>query len=279
MAKRSILWNLKNNADFISSQDLIKNANEILKAKENYHFVTFDDGLKEQYQLAVPILDDLQIPAVLFANSRNFKDKKVTTVHKIHLLRSIISPSDFLQKISQFEMLEFSEEYKKTAKSIYVYDSEDDAVLKYILNFKMDYTIQEAIIKTIFDVYFNEKEVLESLYMSENELVNLSKKGFLGSHTHNHYPIGLLNEEAIEYELLTSKLFFEKLTNTKIDMVAYPYGNPEASTNKVAEIANQLGYKFGFTTSRGINTSEKNLLLLNRFDCNDLVGGKNYSQI
>ena len=270
---------LKNKADFITASDLISNTDEILSSKENYHFVTFDDGLKEQYQLAVPILEELQIPAVLFANSINSKDKKVSTVHKIHLLRSILSPSDFIGKISQFSTLSFTDEYKQMAKTIYIYDSEESAVLKYMLNFKMDFMLQEEIIKTIFNVYFNENEVLKSLYLSENEIIDLSKKGFLGSHTHSHYPIGLLEDADMEYELLTSKLFFENLTNTKIEMVAYPFGSPEACTNQVAEIAKNVGYKFGFTTTRGINTAANNHLLLNRFDCNDLPGGKNYNAI
>jgi hypothetical protein len=78
------------------------------------------------------------------------------------------------------------------------------------------------------------------------------------------------------FELEHSKQYFEKITDSKIEMVAYPYGSPEACTNKVASIAAEVGYKLGFTTTRGCNTIENNLLLLNRFDCNDLPGGKNY---
>ena len=267
---------LKGKGDFVSSNDLLTNGNEIVQSKDNYFFITFDDGLKEQFQFALPILDELEIPAILFANSRNFENKKVSTVHKIHLLRSVISPSDFLEKISQFYKLEFSEENKKTAKSLYIYDSEDSAVLKYILNFKMNFRIQEEIIGSIFDKYFNENEVLESLYMSDNEIIELSKKGFLGSHTHNHYPVGLLNENDMEFELKHSKLYFEKLTNSKIEMVAYPYGSAEACTEITAEIAKKVGYKFGFTTTRGSNSINANHLLMNRFDCNDLPGGKNF---
>jgi peptidoglycan/xylan/chitin deacetylase (PgdA/CDA1 family) len=159
---------------------------------------------------------------------------------------------------------------------IYIYDDKESASLKYLLNFKMNFTIQEELINTIFEHYFNENDVLGELYMSENEIIDLSKKGFLGSHTHNHFPVGLLSEDEMKFELENSKHFFENLTNSKIEMVAYPYGTPEACTNEVAKMAKDVGYKLGFTTTRGINTSENNLLLLDRFDCNDLPGGKNY---
>lgn len=276
MFKKQLLL-LKYRADFVSAIELIRNSEEILNSKSNYFFITFDDGLKEQYRLALPILEELQIPAVFFANSRNYEDKKVSTVHKIHLLRSILAPDVFFKLLTnQDKSSTFSNSDCNKAKNIYVYDDEQSALLKYWLNFKMNFFIQEEIIKVIFDNYFDEFEVLEKLYMSENEIIQLSKKGFLGSHSHNHYPLGLLTEKEIEFELKNSKLYFENLTSSAIDMISYPYGTPDSCTEQVAEISKRVGYKYGFTTTRGVNKKESKLLLLNRFDCNDLLGGKNF---
>lgn len=267
---------LKNVGEFVSPSDLILNQDSILKSKDNYFFITFDDGLKEQYEYALPILDELNIEAIFFANSMNFENKKVSTVHKIHLLRSIISSNELIEKIAKNISLSFSDEDKQIAKSIYIYDDLDSAILKYILNFKIDFKIQSIIIKEIFDNYFDEKVVLDELYMSTQEVINLARKNLLGSHTHSHFPLGLLDKNNMIFELENSKKYFEKITNSRIDMVAYPYGNKEAVTNEVAILAEQVGYKFGFTTVRGTNNYENNPLLLNRFDCNDLIGGKNF---
>lgn len=276
---RNQLMLLKNSADFVSAADLMLNGDEILNSKENYYFITFDDGLKEQYQLALPILDELQIPSVLFVNSRNYEDKKVTTVHKIHLLRSILAPSKFLDNIvAAGSFFHLSDLDKKNAKSTYIYDTDETASLKYILNFKMDYYSQEKVISNIFNEYFDEAEILNELYMNESEIIQLSSRGYIGSHTHNHYPIGLLSDDEIKFELQNSKIYLEKLTGSNIDLVSYPYGTPDCCTLEVAEIAKKTGYKFGFTTTRGINSKENNPLLLNRYDCNDLPGGKNFKQ-
>ncbi|MEO7975751.1 polysaccharide deacetylase family protein [Flavobacterium sp.] len=267
---------LKSQGDFIKPSDLVFNTNEILKSKENFFFITFDDGLKEQFDFALPILEELNIPAIFFINSRNYEEQKVSTVHKIHLLRSIISCSEFLQKLPN---IFFSDSDKITAINTYKYDNEESAILKYILNFKLDFEQQEKIVKNLFDNHFDEGEVLNSLYMSKKNLNDLSKKGFLGSHSHSHYPLGLLNSNHIKFELENSKKYLEKLTEAKIEILSYPYGTMETSTNEVAEFAKNAGYKIGFTTKRGINTSAENHLLLNRFDCNDLIGGKNYNKI
>lgn len=271
---------LKGKGDFISSNDLILNGDEIIKSKDNYYLITFDDGLKEQYNYALPILEELHIPVILFANSRNYQEKKVSAVHKIHLLRSMLSSKEFLSKINhQIDLNSISDADVEKAQSVYIYDDKETAVLKYLLNFKIDFKIQEVITNVVFKNYFNEDEVLNELYMSEKEIIHLSKRGFLGSHTHSHFPIGLLKDDEITFELEYSKLFFENLTNTKIETVAYPYGSPEACTSEVAKIAKKVGYKFGFTTTRGINNQNNNCLLLNRFDCNDMPGGKNYKEI
>lgn len=268
---------LQNQADFISPKELLGNIEFILKSKTNYFLITFDDGLQEQYQYALPILDELNIPAVFFANSINYEEQKVTTVHKIHLLRSILSPKDFLAiLLSQNSAIVISDIDYIKAQSIYIYDDKESAGLKYLLNFKLNFKVQEQLISTIFGNYFETNEILEKLYMSQTQFVDLSKKGYLGSHTHSHFPLGLLEDKAIMFELEHSKQYFEKITDSKIEIVAYPYGSPEACTNKVASIAAEVGYKLGFTTTRGYNTIENNLLLLNRFDCNDLPGGKNY---
>lgn len=273
---RQQLLLLKNQGNFVHPNDLVSDLRTILESEDNNLLVTFDDGLKEQLDLALPILDELNIPAVFFVNSINSEEKKVTTVHKIHLLRSIISSSEFLDK---FIDVPFSPSEKQNAQSIYRYDDEKSAVLKYILNFKLDFREQEQIVNRLFDLYFEEAAIFESLYMTDQNLKELANKGYLGSHTHSHYPLGLLDSETIKKELEKTKTYLDTLTHSNIKMVSYPYGTPEVCTNQVADLAKETGYRIGFTTKRGINTAEENPLLLNRFDCNDLAGGKNYNKI
>lgn len=273
--KKQILL-LRNQGGFIQPNEMIKNLNAVLESKDNYFLITFDDGLKEQFDYAIPILDELEIPAVFFANSINFENKKVSTVHKIHLLRSIIKPTGFLNIIKKAEIVNFTELEKNKAQAIYRYDDLQSAELKYLLNFKLSFKQQEKVIGELFDDYFEESVVLGQLYMDTKSLLILAQRGHLGSHTHSHYPIGLLDSHNLKFELENSKSYFEKLTNSKIEMVAYPYGTEEACTSEVAKIAKAVGYKMGFTTKRDSNKNGVNQLLLNRFDCNDLLGGKNY---
>lgn len=267
---------IRNVGDFITPTQFVNDGESILNSNDTYYLVSFDDGLKEQMEIAVPILEDLNLQAIFFANSINRNEQKVSTVHKIHLLRSIISSNEMFKKMDLSTKIVLSDIDKKQAISTYRFDDKESAILKYVLNFKLNFKEQELIIGSMFKEYFDENEVLEDLYMKEKDLEYLAQKGCLGSHTHSHYPIGLLSKENINFELQQSKNYLQELTNTNINLVSYPYGSPETATEIVAEIAGDLGFKFGFTTTKGTNSDKSNRLLLNRFDCNDLIGGKNY---
>ncbi|RBN50298.1 polysaccharide deacetylase family protein [Flavobacterium psychrolimnae] len=269
---------LKKTGTFIHPNDLISNPDKIIKSKQNYILITFDDGLKEQFELAKPILDQLKIPALFFVNSINHIEKKVSLVHKIHLLRSQMSPSKLLSTFAAAGpkfIIALSTLEKRKAILHYNYDNEESAYLKYILNFKLNIAEQSKLIDSIFDHFFNEKKVIETLYMAENQLTILAKEGMLGSHTHSHMALGLLEPELIEDELSKTKHYLKQLTNTNIVSISYPYGSIEACAKPVSELAQSLEYTIGFTMERGINTGDENKLLLKRFDCNDLPGGKN----
>lgn len=272
------LLSLNRIGKFIHPNDLIINCDEILNSKQNFILVTFDDGLKEQFDLAKPVLDTLGIPAMFFVNSLNYIEREVTLAHKIHLLRSQISPSEFLKQLADIELqnsiyLTLSE--KEKAIIHYNYDDTESAYLKYILNFKFSAMQQSTCIGGIFKQFFDEEKVVQMLYMTEQQLQLLANEGMLGSHTHSHKALGLLEPKVIYSELSTTKQFLEHLTEKIIACVSYPYGSKEASAKPVPETANELGYTIGFTMERGINIGKENPLLLKRFDCNDLPSGKN----
>jgi peptidoglycan/xylan/chitin deacetylase (PgdA/CDA1 family) len=270
------LKQIRNQGDLITPTEFLANYVEIVESKQNFFLITFDDGLKEQFDFAIPILDELNMQAVFFCNSINSEEKKVSTVHKIHLLRSVISPQDIFNYLVANTIKRLTKEESAKAKTYYRFDDEASAELKYLLNFKIEFDVQELLVHSLFEIHFSESQICESLYMSSQQLQYIANIDCLGSHTHTHYPLGLLDEENLNYELKHSKAYFEYLTKKSIQMIAYPYGTAEACNAFVAESAEKCGYLYGFTTNEGIINESPNKLLLNRFDCNDVVGGKNY---
>ncbi|MCA6422542.1 MAG: polysaccharide deacetylase family protein [Flavobacterium sp.] len=264
---------------FINQNELIRNADTILNSKENFNLITFDDGLKEQFEIAKPILDKLKIPAIYFINSINFIEKEVSQVHKIHLLRSLIKPTEFLAFVNNiFDVNETTLTTIEIEKAVkhYNYDDYDSACLKYLLNFKLPSNKMIKVINTMFKNFFDESEIVNNLYMNEAQLLELSDQNSLGNHTHNHLALGLLSEENIQAEIVKTKEFINNFGAKFPHTISYPYGSAEACQYPVSHKAKQVGYQIGFTMQRGSNSISDDKLLLKRFDCNDLPGGKNH---
>lgn len=269
---------IKKIGTYISPEELLTNYDKIIRSSTNYVLITFDDGLKEQFIKAKPILDALGIKALFFINTINFIEKEVTLVHKIHLLRSQMSTPDFFDILKKFDAegkTVLSKEEKDKAILHYNYDDKETAFLKFILNFKLSIQEQHRLIQVIFDTHFESSQVVKDLYMTEAQLKELAKEGMLGNHTHSHVPLGYLNKEEIIKECTISKNYLEQLTGKEISYISYPYGSQEACASPVASIAKKTGHQLGFTMERNINITNENPLLLKRFDCNDLPLGKN----
>lgn len=264
---------LKNSGQIISPSDLLNNYDDIVCSKDENYLITFDDGLKEQYELALPILDELNVAALFFINSINYIDKKVSLVHKIHLVRSEVPSKIILDKINVSEKNSILSvvEIEKAIQH-YKYDDFETAKLKYLLNFKLNKASVNLIIGEIFNNYFKESEVVEQLYMTKNQLKDLSARKNIGNHTHSHLALGNLNADQIHQEIFKTKQFIESLGYGHAPFISYPYGSEDACKHPVPEIAKDLGYSIGLTMFRGSNTGDENKLLLKRFACNDLIG-------
>lgn len=264
--------------EFISQATLLNHTDAVLGSEKNYLLITFDDGLQEQYLLAKPILDRLNIPAVYFINSINYIEKEASLVHKIHLLRSQISPAELLQSIADSipdSNLALTQDEKQKAQFHYNYDDVQSAFLKYLLNFKLTSIQTEVLINNLFPKYFDAQKVVENLYMTDDQLRELSRLNMLGNHTHSHFALGLLSAKNIAAEIAKTKEIIDNFGHPNPHMISYPYGSREACQAPVSDIAMQFGYTVGFTMERGINNNTSDHLLLKRFDCNDVPGGKN----
>ncbi|AVR43825.1 hypothetical protein C7S20_00245 [Christiangramia fulva] len=267
---RKQLQKLAKYGQFVSQKDILKGISEDKKAI----LITFDDGLKEQFELAKPILDEMKIPFICFVNTSNFSEKKVSLVHQIHLLRSRISPVELRKEIEKKWTIKLSDEEKNKAIIHYNYDEEEVARLKYLLNFRLGFEELRKIISPLFKDHFDKAEMANELYMGEEQLAELWGEGSLGSHGHYHDPLGMLPAEKVKKELEKSQEFFISRFGGRAKAFSYPYGSFEACKNLSIPLA-KTGYEMAFSMERAINKNPaENPFLLGRYDCNDLPGGK-----
>ena len=242
-----------------------------------YFHVTFDDGLSEQFVNALPILQSLNIPATFFVNTENIVDHKISDVHKIHALIARFSTTDLLSAFhnNNPSFGTIDESALVAAKLHYNFDDTETAKLKYILNFLLPEHKKSAIVNDLYECFIGaENTFAEKFYMSAEQVKHLMKDHFIGSHGHNHIPMGLQNNDKIESDLNRSNEWFAEMGYCPSG-ISYPYGSYE-SLPISTHLFQVAGFKFGFTMERAANHFPfTNSYYLARFDCNDLPGGKN----
>lgn len=267
-------------AEFVSGADVQRAIRGDGELPERALLVTFDDGLREQHEHALPVLRKLGIPAIFFVNTLPLAEHRVTSVHKTHLLRAHVDPAEFLDRLldgaavkqvavnTQFDVALATEHYK--------YDTPEAARLKYLLNFVLDPTSRDSLMEDLFADVFGAREadISRELYMSREQMAELAGEGAIGTHGHDHLPLGLLSDDEAEHQLDESIRLLDDWTGVRPFALSYPYGSREASTTAVARLAASKGIDFALTMERAANANLDGPLHLSRFDNNDLPGGK-----
>jgi peptidoglycan/xylan/chitin deacetylase (PgdA/CDA1 family) len=242
--------------------------------------ITFDDGLREQYDHAWPVLSRLGIPAIFFINTAPRAEGKVMTVHKIHLLRSEVGPAEFLDLLrrnAQKRAIDIELGDARTqAAAQYPYDAPEVAAVKYLLNAQLAHGDRDRLIDACFaEVHPGaEFEISHQLYMETKQLRALAERGCIGSHLHDHLSIGFLADPAAREQIQLSIFLLEKWTGLRPFAMSYPYGSKEICPPSVGAIAAKEGLEFAFTMERAANRELDRPMHLARFDCNDVPGGK-----
>lgn len=265
---------LSRHGEFLGQEDII----EILDGDRPMPglgwVITFDDGLREQYEIAWPILRQKGVPAIFYVNTKPVGECFITTTHKIHILRAYTSPEKVLAMLRDAlaqEGMPFSLPSGDKAKSAYRYDTEQDAMLKYFLNHMLSEEQQGLIVGKIFhDLGFDDQGRRNPLYMDRDRVCELADAGCLGCHGHAHRPLGLLAEHEARSDVEQSMDQLQAWTGRVARSFSYPFGFKQACSVSVAEHARRKGARFAFTMERAGNRVIDAPMFMARFSSSDL---------
>lgn len=216
-----------------------RQAGETLPAKTCA--ITFDDGWKDNYEYAFPILRQYQTPATLFAVSHMIGTQQMFWPNQLATL--LKQPLETLQTLPWLA---------PHLNAFNKHSDEKEAVAAIIDAFKSypDDQIRDWLDNSGFEA--NSSGGL----MSWDELREMEASGLvdIGSHTCHHYRLKQdLNPLILRRELEDSKSTLEKQLGKPVPLFCYPNGD-------VCDLALQSvprHYQAAVTTRRGINTASK----------------------
>jgi len=238
--------------------------NDILKTEDGVRgqcAITFDDGWKDNYDNAFPLLKQYQIPATIFLTTNMIGKRSQFWFHAIwHLAEHSIRESKESRFFEYF--------------SRYVLLDDGNGITDVIVN-KIIASIKEKDTETIDEVVADAYRFIGVVEDKDENLLNweqvseMSSQGIrIGSHGLNHYILTRVSDEIKLREISESyALLLEK--GIDVDPVfCYPNGNWD---NESIRYLKNTGHKGAVTTRLGCNTINSNPYILNRVGVHDEI--------
>ena len=250
---QQLRW-LQDRFDLIDENTLIEKVQNQQSFRRRTALLTFDDGYRDNYELAYPILSEMNIPATFFIPCDQLNGLAFAWWDQIA----------FMVKNSRNSSISFNGQTFASGEAL---SSEGDSVASVLATVKSIPTVDMAdtlnAISEACCVPVPEGENIQSEFMTWDQIREVNRNGIsIGSHSMSHQILSHLSEDQQRWELEESKRVLESETGRPINTVAYPVGGKPHFNRATLQIAEECGYKLGFSYIKGYYRSP----VANRFE-------------
>lgn len=255
---------ISRNYKVISFDTFIKYYENNKKLPKNSIIITFDDGYKDCYLYAYPILKKYNAPAIFFLTTDYINSDKLFWWDKIaYIINNTDMKSLSINGFGTFS-LEDSVKKEKTKREIFrKLKSLDTDSMKNILNQ----------IENELKVKISYKES-NNLYLTWKEIKEMGVNGMdFGAHTCSHSILTKIPLEKVQIEAMKSKSIIQENLSKEVIFFSYPNGTINDFDENIKNILKYNGYKASVTNIYGINdiTDDVDLFSLKRIDVNSII--------
>lgn len=240
-------------------------------------FLTFDDGLADHGRVAREFLGPMGVKAAFAVSSRPIVEGKALLVHKVHWLRATTEPDRFREEFMGLVPQEWLASAwdvtaRQAALETYIYDTADDACLKYLINFLIPNDVADGVASEMLKARGDsEEEFCARFYLGEKDIRELAEAGHVvANHGHSHIPFSRLSENALDDEIKKSKGALERIIGAEQRWVSYPNGRTWALPKDPMGFCRRYGFTIGLGLDGGWNKMGEAPYRLMRLNENDV---------
>jgi len=230
--------------------------------------LSFDDALKCQYDIAIPILEKFGLDAFFFVYSSIFSDSPdLLEIYRffrnIHFAEIDIFYNDFFAIVEQLDTVEYKKQkfaYKSmNYLSAFPFYSENDKWFRYIRDqYLVPIRYKEIMSKMMFQHGFNIEDAKKNIWMSEDDLKDIDRmQHVIGLHTFSHpTQTSKLSFKDQYREYSKNYEHLSVLLDHPIQSMSYPCGDYNDDTLKILK---SMGISIGFRSSMSVNEIKSSL--------------------
>jgi peptidoglycan/xylan/chitin deacetylase (PgdA/CDA1 family) len=200
---------------FITADEFVSKIKEKKTFKKKECLLTIDDGYRNIICNILPVLEEWQIPALIFINDAHIRETKWLWFNRFHALR--LRGEVTLERLQDFAQLNL----KETNALLEEWGAPD-------ANSTTSKTEQE-----LFDG-MNEKELSQ---LCTHPLITI------GGHTSAHLRMPNETNEVLLKDIKDNKTYLEQFTGYPLQHFAYPEGFTD---QRSSAIVSECGYRYGY---------------------------------
>lgn len=200
--------------------------------------VTFDDGYADNVREALPILEEVGVPATFFVSTGNLGSNREFWWDDLE--RIILAEREYH---SSFEL---RDQYLGKTWPTRNY-AERDAMYQemHILIKPLDVARRDDWLRQLraWGGLAEEGRSTHSA-MTINELQKLAESVVttIGAHTVSHTPLAMLSSDEQQQEIVESRRQLEELTGREVTVFSYPFGGKDDYTGKTVRLCQKAGF-------------------------------------
>ncbi len=218
------------------------------RLRHRHVLLTFDDGYRDNHDLALPVLKAHRATAVFFLPTSFIGTNRIPWWDQLADL--VLRSTREVIHLNYPERLTFSlpgNQRRVIRSLIGVYKSD---AMKDPARFWADVANATGV--------EHREAVEERQFMTWDEARHMVKSGMdIGSHTHSHELLAKQTREQQMWECSESKRIIHQELGVQVDSMAYPVGVPSCFSQVSVECLQQTGYRTAFSYLGGANLPEQ----------------------
>jgi peptidoglycan/xylan/chitin deacetylase (PgdA/CDA1 family) len=212
--------------------------------------VSFDDGYRDNYEHAMPILQKYGMKGLFFVTTGHLTERRLFWWEHLNLLVRKSQQSAAHLNYPAPEDLDLSTAAGKSRAVRRL-----NRIVKDHFDLDLDRFIAGVAAACGVDWGYDQARALaDRALMTWDQVKEMRRAGMgIGSHTHSHRVLQTLPAADLAAELRESRKTLEAHLGEPVTTIAYPVGKPISEAAPVRQAVADAGYQLGFTTKPGIN--------------------------
>lgn len=230
---------------------------------ERGFLITFDDGFRNNYLYALPVLRKYNLQACFFVTTSLIGTQKILWTDHVNRLIMNTSRKQIELKLDRVEIFDLQAIPRKESAALKIAN-----YLKKLHPSEADIMIQH-LNSEISDVLVNMRPEEEDrfLFMNWDEVRRMiAYDQMVGSHTHTHPILNSLSNEESYAELRLSKELIENNTGCACEYLSYPNGEKDDYSDINKQQLRDIGYRYAFTQISPFENYKNDPYELNRLN-------------